>query len=135
MPFEKKVTNGAQYDGTTEIPDPNLEIGMDFDLWNKDRGGFHTTVDMVTGGRSAAFGSFAGPEVGDNYQGALGEDRQEPTYVSSNAMKVEPGVGAMGPSGPARAGEFGAPRTTMSGKRSLAAPQNYRTFGTSQYRK
>jgi hypothetical protein len=128
MAFEKKLTKGAAYDGTTELPEANLEIGMDFDLWNRDRGGFHTTPEMLTGGRSAAFGAFSGVEVGDNYQDAMGEDRTEKSYVRDNAMKLSEGPGSMGPSGPAKPGAFGMERSSMTGKRTLGAPQVYRTY-------
>jgi hypothetical protein len=103
-------------DGTQEIADPNLEIGMNRPLWYRDRAGFGTSEDMTTGGRTAAFGSFAGPEVGENYQEPMGEDRAKVTYVRSNAMKLMDGPGEMA------AGERG-------GMVSEAAPQNYSAAG------
>ena len=132
----KELKSGMEFDGTTAIPDPNLEIGMDFDLWAKDRAGFRTSVKMVTGGVSAEFGSFAGPEVGEQFQGADGEERTDTCYVSSNAMDIIDGdtVGSMGREGAVMAGEFGNKSTTMTGKSTLRAPQNYRLFGTRQHR-
>jgi hypothetical protein len=84
-------------DGTKSTADPNLELGMNFEQWDRDRRGFRTSIEMVTGGVGAEFGAFAGPEVGQNYQDGLGEVRNEPTYVSSNAMhhvSNPPGGGA-----------------------------------------
>jgi hypothetical protein len=115
-------------DGTQDTTDPNLEIGMNFEQWNHDRAGFGTSVEMTTGGRSAAFGSFAGPEVGGNYQEPLGEDRtMNVTYPRSNAMAVE-APGSMASEGRVSAGNFGSPKKTQFGKETLAAPQNYRLF-------
>lgn len=73
-------------DGTKYVPDPDLEVGMNFETWDRDRRGFRTSVEMVTGGVGALFGAHAGPEVGQNYQDGLAEERHDATYVSSNAM-------------------------------------------------
>jgi hypothetical protein len=99
-------------DGTQMIPDPELRIGENPSLWYQDRAGFGTSVDMTTGGRTAAFGSFAGPEVGENYQEPMGEDRMPVSYVSSNAMKLADSPGSMAAS-------------NESGMISSSAPQNY----------
>lgn len=115
-------------DGTDAVPDPNLEIGMNFDQWNRDRAGFGTSTRMTTGGVTAAFGSFAGPEVGENYQEPLGEDRTPMvTYPNHNAMASE-APGSMGSEGSVTPGSYGSKGTTMSGKETLRAPQNYRLF-------
>jgi hypothetical protein len=103
---------------------------MNFDQWTRDRAGFRTSVEMVTGGKSAMFGDFAGPEVGANYQGGMGEERTEPTYVSSNAMhEIGEAPGSMAASGRVTPGQFQKKETTGFGKSTLRAPQNYRLFG------
>ena len=99
-------------DGTQMIPDPELEIGMNPKVWFRDRAGFGTSSDMTEGGRTAAFGSFAGAEVGENYQEPMGEDRAPVSYVRSNAMKLMDGPGEMSAGG-------------RDGMISAAAPQNY----------
>lgn len=118
-------------DGSSKVPVFNPEIGQNFDLWKEDRGGFHTSVDMVTGGKTAAFGEHAGIEVGANYQGGMGEERTETSYPGGNPMHVVgDDIGKMGAAmGSVSAGSFGAPRSGMSGKTILGAPQNYRTYG------
>lgn len=122
--------SGPNLDGTKTTPMVDLEVGMNFDQWVRDRAGFRTSPEMVTGGVSAMFGEFAGPEVGENYQGGLGEDRMEPTYVSGNAMDhIADPPGRMGPEGRVAPGEFQKRSTSGFGKSTLRAPQNYRLFG------
>lgn len=123
-----KATAPSQ-DGTQTTPEVDLELGMNFDQWYRDRSGFRTSPEMVTGGKSCMFGEYAGPEVGENYQDGLSEERMEPTYVSQNAMHhVANPPGRMG----AGHGDPGSNKkgTTGYGKSTLRAPQNYRTvFG------
>lgn len=113
------------------IPDFNPEIGMDFDLWSKDRGGFR----LKRGAEQAAgvaeivrFGTFSGCEVGEQYQGAMGEDRTETTYTAGMPVVDGDTPGSMGPEGAVKAGEFGSKGSSFSGKSTLRAPQNYRLF-------
>lgn len=92
----------------------NLEPGMDFEQWDKDRRGFQLdTIDHAMGkGVPALFGGGGGVEVGENYPGGLGEDRHEPSYVSSNPIFGIPSPPGMG-------------KGTSSGKISASAPQVY----------
>lgn len=119
-----KSGSSSMFAGTDALPDVNLEIGMNFDMWKRDRTGFRTSVQMVTGGQGAAFGDYAGSEVGENYPGAMGEDRaSNVTYVSSNAMENVPEKpGSMAKGGDSAVNE---PGTTGRGKSTLRAPQNY----------
>ncbi len=100
-------------DGTQMVPDPELRIGEAPDIWLRDRAGFGTSENMTEGGRTAAFGSHAGAEVGENYQEPMGEDRAPVSYVRSNAMKLMDGPGEMGPGG------------DKGGMIQPGAPQNY----------
>lgn len=121
--------SGPNMDGTEVIPEVDLEVGMNFDQWSRDRAGFRTSMAMVTGGVSAMFGDHAGPEVGENYPGGMGEDRHEPTYATSNPVYGIPNPpGSMGPEGAVEPGKFGGKGATQFGKTTLRAPQNYRTF-------
>jgi hypothetical protein len=118
---------GRGVDGPNTLPDPNLEIGMNFPLWKRDRAGFGTSDDMVTGGKTAAFGSLAGSEVGENYQEPMGEDRAPVTYVRSSAMKLMDHPGEMASGG---ADSAMGSMTTGQGKTVPVAPQNYTTISS-----
>ena len=125
--------SGPDMAGTETTPMADLELGMNFDQWVRDRAGFRTSVAMVTGGVSAMFGEYAGPEVGANYQGGMGEDRTEPTYsMDRNRGGVPNPPGRMGPSGSASPGQYGEKSTTGFGKSTLRAPQNYRLFSNKE---
>jgi hypothetical protein len=129
---------GIEFDGTEVLPESNLEVGMDFDLWNHDRGGFRTTRRMVTGGMATDFGCYAGPEVGGQYNGAMGEDRAEVTFIDAgdNAMHTpteHPGALPLDRS--PNPGGFGSPRPSQfASKKTLAGPQNYRLYSKGQRR-
>ena len=54
------------------------EPGMDEAQAQKDRQGFTTTVEMITGGMKKMVGDGTGPEVGNQYDtDPLGEERND----------------------------------------------------------
>lgn len=123
--------SGPNLAGTDTIPVRDLEVGINFDQWARDRAGFRTSVEMVTGGVSAMFGEHSGPEVGENYGGGLAEDRHEVTFRTDNdaaGASLPAPPGRMGLEGAVSPGSDGKKSSTGFGKSTLRAPQNYRIF-------
>jgi hypothetical protein len=59
----------------------NPNPGMNEAQEKKDRAGFHTTVENVTGGETKDVGDGCGPEVGNPYDGdPMGEEYAGVTY-------------------------------------------------------
>lgn len=64
------------------------EPGMDEGQAQKDRGGFRTTVENLTGGTTGMVGDGAGPEVGNPYSNdPLGEERDDNLTYGNGDMK------------------------------------------------
>ena len=121
--------SGADFDGAEIIPEVNLEPGMNFDLWARDRAGFRTSMRMVTGGITCHLGDYSGIEVGPMYQSGMAEERVDITYVQSNPVFHFPDpTGRIPLQGPTNPGEFQKESATQFGKNTLRAPQNYREY-------
>ena len=74
----------------------NLFPGMDEEQANKDRGGYKTTVEYVTGGMEAGAFEDGGVEVGNQYdEDALGEEYSNVSYEGGEGMP-KGGVGKGG---------------------------------------
>lgn len=119
---------GPGFDGTDFVPDVNLEPGIEFDLWARDRSGFRVKQEMLEGGIVVDWGCYAGPEVGSQYSEVLGEGRVEVGYNTSPALNQIPdGPGQLGKEGVVTPGMGGGKKgSSMTGKPLLRAPQNYR---------
>jgi len=79
----------------------NLFPGMNDEEAQKDRAGYHTTVEMVTGGVMDEAFNGGGVEVGNCYdEDALGEEYSNVSYGSGQGMPK----GAVGKGGKAVGG-------------------------------
>lgn len=65
------------------MPKKNMTPGMDDTQAQKDRGGWSTTVENLTGGEKKPLGEDSGMEVGTPYDNdPMGEDRSKTTYTN-----------------------------------------------------
>lgn len=119
--------SGPNTAGPDVLPEFNPEPGMNFDQWSRDRAGFRTNEEMVTGGMSAMMGEFSSCEVGENYPDGMSEERSAITWPGANPMHtVTNPPGRLGASGSVSPGSYGKKGDTGFGKSTLRAPQNYR---------
>ena len=116
--------------GADVLPKYNWDLGVNEEVMDSDRGGFVTSVNMITGGQAYDWDCFGGLEVGNQYDmDPMGEERTETTFNSSaDGPEAMGSVGMLGAQGGAGK-QSGAVATIGGGKTVREEPQTYTRYG------
>lgn len=115
--------------GADVLPKYNWDLGVNDEVMDSDRGGFVTSVEMITGGQAYDWDCFGGLEVGNQYDmDPMGEERDMTTFNSG-----EMGPQALGNVGMMAAGgsvgkQAGAVVKEVGGKTMREEPQTYTRY-------
>jgi hypothetical protein len=116
--------------GADVLPKYNWDLGVNEDVMDSDRGGWVTSVEMLTGGQAYDWYCFGGLEVGNQYDmDPMGEERTETTFNSSDDGPQALGHVGMMAAGGGAGKQAGAVATDVGGKTRREEPQTYTRYG------
>lgn len=115
--------------GADVLPKYNWGLGMNDEMMESDRGGWVTSVEMVTGGQAFDWYCFGGLEVGNPYDmDPMGEVRDNKTFEGGDGPQALGPSSMMGSQGGAGSQEGGSVMEVGGGKTMRSAPQTYTKF-------
>lgn len=123
------MKQGSQ-SGADVLPKYNFDLGVNDEMMEHDRGGWTTSVAMITGGEAHEWDAFGGLEVGNQYSmDPMGEQRTEATFNSGEYGPQPFGsLNSSGASGAAGKQEGGAVVSAQGGRTMQGAPQTYTKY-------
>lgn len=114
--------------GADVLPKYNWGLGMNDEMMESDRGGFVTSVEMVTGGQAFDWYCFGGLEVGNPYDmDPMGEVRDNQTFSGGDGPQALGSIGGAS-TGSAGSQDGGGVVDMGGGKTARQAPQTYTKF-------
>jgi len=124
MALKQGVQSGADV-----LPSYNWGLGMNEEVMDSDRGGWVTSVEMLTGGVAHDWYCFGGLEVGNQYDmDPMGEERDMTTFNGSDDGPQALGNVGMMAAGGGAGKQAGAVVKEVGGKTMREEPQTYTRY-------